>query len=193
MFSKRLLAYIIDVIILGVILCIICSFIPTSRNSKRLNDELFSVAEDYFDNKVEFNTFINRYSSISYNLSRELFLSDLIGVIVGFLYYVVFPLCNKGQSIGKKIMHIGIVSNDGSQVSSNGLVVRYLLMCGLGTSILSMCMIFILKDFNYFVFVSILSFLQILVVIISVFMVLYRNDSKSLPDLIAGTSVIEVK
>ena len=84
-----------------------------------------------------------------------------------------------------------IVSNGDRDVSAKALIFRYLLMDSIGVSILSMCSLFIFKDMNYLIITLILAFLQFLVVIISIFMVLYRN--KSLPDLIAGTKVIEVK
>jgi len=193
MFKKRLFAYIIDFFVLFFISFIISSIIPVSDNLTNLSNELISVNDNYLSGNIDISTFVNQYSTISYGMDRELFLTSLINVIVGVIYFVIYPLYNNGSSFGKKIMGLRIVSNDGSLVSTNCLIFRYLFMNSIGTSILSLCLIFIVKDFNYFLCVSILSFLQFLVVIISIFMVLYRNDFRSLPDLIAGTKVIEVK
>ena len=127
------------------------------------------------------------------DLEKELFLSSLISVVVNILYFVLYPLYNGGQSFGKKYIGIKIVSKDDNTVSSNQLIFRYLLMNGIGSSIISLCFIFLLNDLSYMYVVSILSILQFIVAISSIFMVLYRNDKRSLPDLIAGTKVIEVK
>lgn len=193
MFKKRLLAYFIDIIILSLILTFVGLFIPSNSNLVNLNNELVSINDNFINQEIDIITFINQYSNIGYSIGRELFLSNLISVVIGIVYFIVFPLYNGGQSIGKKVIGLKIVSVDDSDVSSNSLLIRYLLMESIGTTIISMCLIFVIKDFYYILCDSILSFLQFLVVIISVFMVIYRRDKRSLPDLIAGTKVIEVK
>ncbi len=192
MFKKRLFAYFIDVLILNVILSLVSMFIPTSENIINLNNEFNNINNSYIDGTLDIITYVNRYANISYNMDKELFLANLLGVVISICYFVVYPLYNKGQSIGKKILGLRIVSEE-NKITANGLIFRYLLMDGIGTSIISMCLIFILKDLSYVISVSVLSFLQFVVVISSIFMVLYRRDKKSLPDLIAGTKVIEVE
>ena len=192
MFKKRLFAYFIDILILNVILSLVSMFIPTSENIINLNNEFNNINNSYIDGTLDIITYVNRYANISYNMDKELFLANLLGVVISICYFVVYPLYNKGQSIGKKILGLRIVSEE-NKITANGLIFRYLLMDGIGTSIISMCLIFILKDLSYVISVSVLSFLQFVVVISSIFMVLYRRDKKSLPDLIAGTKVIEVE
>lgn len=193
MFKKRLFSYIIDIFILSLVLGVIGMFIPSGSNIESLNNELMNINNNFVNGELGIRTFINQYAGIFYNIDKEMFYSSLISVIVSILYFVVYPLYNNGQSFGKNMNNIKIVSNDDSDVSANSLIFRYLLMDGIGVSIISMCSLFIFKDFNYLIITSILGFLQFLVVIISVFMVLYRHDFRSLPDLIAGTKVIEVK
>jgi len=193
MFKKRLFAYLIDIIILSIILAFIGLLIPASSNMSNLSNELISINDNFSSGSIDSITFINQYSGVAYSLERELFLTNLLNVVVGIIYFIVYPLYNGGQSLGKKIIGLRIVSNDDSDVSSNSLLVRYLFMDSIGTTIISMCLIFVLKDLYYISCESILSFLQFLVVIISIFMVIYRRDKRSLPDLIAGTKVIEVK
>ena len=193
MFKKRLFSYIIDIFILSLVLGVIGMFIPSGSNIESLNNELMNINNNFVNGELGIRTFINQYAGIFYNIDKEMFYSSLISVIVSILYFVVYPLYNNGQSFGKTMNNIKIVSNDDGDVSANSLIFRYLLMDGIGVSIISMCSLFIFKDFNYLIITSILGFLQFLVVIISVFMVLYRHDFRSLPDLIAGTKVIEVK
>jgi len=193
MFKKRLFAYVIDILIIFMILSIVGMFIPNSQNYINLNDQLSNINNSFINGDFDMNTFINQYSVISYSLEKELFLSSLVSIVINILYFIVYPLYNNGQSLGKKYMGIKIVSSDDNVVSSNQLIFRYLFMNGIGCSIIGLCLIFVLKDLNYMCAVSILSFLQFLVAISSIFMVLYRNDKRSLPDLFAGTKVIEVK
>ena len=193
MFKKRLLAYIIDILIVGLIASVIGSIIPTNQNITNLSNELININNNFMKEEINVTTYINQYSGVTYNLDKELFLSNLIGVIIYIIYFIVIPMYNNGQSIGKKLQKIKIVKKDETEVGANELIIRYMFMTGIGVSILSMCLVFILKDLNYVIGISILGFLQFLVAISSIIMVLYRNDKKSLPDLIAGTKVIEVK
>ncbi len=193
MFRKRLLSYIIDIFILSFILFIIEMFIPIGSNINNLNQELSNISDIFLNGELGIRAYINQYSGIIYNIDREMFLTSLVSVVVSIIYFVVYPLYNGGQTFGKKLNGIKIVSAGDDDVSANSLIFRYLLMDGIGVSILSMCSLLVFKDFTYLVITSILGFLQFLVVIISIFMVLYRHDFKSLPDLIAGTKVIEVK
>lgn len=193
MFKKRFFAFIIDLIIVFLITFVIDMIIPISGNAQKLSEELFDLNNNFIDGNIGIDMFINQYSIINYGLEKELFLSSLISVVVNILYFVLYPLYNGGQSFGKKYIGIKIVSKDDNTVSSNQLIFRYLLMNGIGSSIISLCFIFLLNDLSYMYVVSILSILQFIVAISSIFMVLYRNDKRSLPDLIAGTKVIEVK
>lgn len=193
MFKKRFCAFIIDLIIVFLITFVIDMIIPISDNAQKLSEELFDLNNNFIDGNIGIDMFINQYSIINYGLEKELFLSSLISVVVNILYFVLYPLYNGGQSFGKKYIGIKIVSKDDNTVSSNQLIFRYLLMNGIGSSIISLCFIFLLNDLSYMYVVSILSILQFIVAISSIFMVLYRNDKRSLPDLIAGTKVIEVK
>ena len=193
MFKKRLFAYIIDVLILELILSFIGIFVPVSSNVVNLQNEIYGINDNFINGSIDVSTFINQYSNVSYNIDRYMFLPNLIGVVVSVIYFIVYPLYNNGQSFGKKVMGLRIVSDNDDFVGSNSLIFRYMFMDGIGISIISMCLIFIFSDFSYILCVSLLSFFQILVVIISIFMVLYRRDFKSLPDLVAGTKVIEVK
>lgn len=193
MFKKRFFAFIIDLIIVFFITFVIDMIIPISDNAQKLSEELFDLNNNFIDGNIGIDMFINQYSIINYGLEKELFLSSLISVVVNILYFVLYPLYNGGQSFGKKYIGIKIVSKDDNTVSSNQLIFRYLLMNGIGSSIISLCFIFLLNDLSYMYVVSILSILQFIVAISSIFMVLYRNDKRSLPDLIAGTKVIEVK
>ena len=193
MFKKRLFAYIIDFFVLSFITFFISLFIPVSDNLTNLSNELIGVNDSFLNGSIDLSTFVNQYSVISYSMERFMFLPNLISVVVSVIYFVIYPLYNDGASIGKRIMGLRIVSNDGGLVSTNSLLFRYLFMNSIGISILSLCLIFVLKDFSYILCGSILSFLQFVVVIVSIFMVLYRRDFRSLPDLIAGTKVIEVE
>ena len=193
MFRKRILAYIIDMLILSFILSIISSLFPVSDSMNNLSNELMNLSNSFSNSEIGVSTFINRYAVINYSISKLSFLPNLLSVFVSICYFVVYPIYNDGASIGKKIMKLKVVNKDDSSVSTNRMLLRYMFIDSIGVTIISLSMLFIMSDAYYTFIVLFLDFLQFVIVIISIFMVLYRNDFKSLPDLLAGTKVIEVK
>lgn len=191
-FLKRLIAYFVDILILNLILSFISSMF-NSNNIGLLNGQMTSLMDEFVEGKMEMSIFFNRYSSLIYSLDRELFMPNLLSVVCLIIYFVVIPLNNNGMSFGKKLMGIQIVCDDESKVDSNKLLFRYMFMNGIGFSIITLCCLFVFNDIQYTIILGLLGFFEFLVLIISIFMVLYRGDKKSLPDLIAGTKVIEVK
>ena len=192
MFKKRLCAYLIDILLVVVVLIIVDSFIPMSNNYVNLNNELVQVSDNFVNNEISFSTYFNQMCSINHSMDKEIFFVSLIDIAISILYFIVLPLYNNGQTFGKKLMKIKITS-DSKLLFSNSLIIRYFLMSGFGVSFINLCTVYFVNDFYYNVLGLILLFLQFLVVIISVFMVLYRGDGKSLPDLVAGTKVTEVR
>ena len=193
MFKRRLFAYAIDMIILSFVLFIVSSLFPVDDSLNNLGQQLLELSNSFANNEIGISTFINRYAVINYSISKFSFLPNLIGVFFSICYFVVYPIYNNGSSIGKKIMKLRVVNLDDSLVSTNRMLLRYMFIEGIGVSILSLSFIFVLSDIYYMIFVFLLDFLQFIVVISSFFMILYMRDFRSLPDLIAGTKVIEVK
>ena len=193
MFRRRLFAYAIDMVILSLILSIINSLFPIDDSLKVLSQQLMDLSNSFSNNEISFYTFINRYAVINFSVAKLSFLPNLVNVFFSICYFVVYPLYNNGSSIGKKLVKLRVVNSDDSYVSTNRMLLRYMFIDSIGVSLLSLSFLFVLSDVYYMVFVLFLDFLQFIIVISRIFMVLYRQDFRSLPDLIAGTKVIEVK
>jgi uncharacterized RDD family membrane protein YckC len=54
-------------------------------------------------------------------------------------------------------------------------------------------LVYLLPSKTYFVIISITGFIQLTLVIISTFMVLYRKDKRGLHDLLGKTKVVTIK
>jgi uncharacterized RDD family membrane protein YckC len=193
MLKKRFFSYVFDLFILGVFLFLLIFILPKSHNLVVLYNEMLEIISRYNNGGISFDLFINQYAYIFYNMMRELFLFILIYIFINILYCVVYPSYHEGKTFGKKIFGLKVATVDDMDVSCNHLLIRYLFMNNIGIMILFLCFILFMNDFNYFLCFMLLMFLQFIVVISSVFMVIYRRDKRSLPDLFAGTKVIEVK
>lgn len=189
-FGKRLVAYILDAIIVSLIFSVLTMFIKESNNLINLNNQLNTISENFINKTITMKEYFNQYSSIEYLVNKEMFLQNLFSLILMIGYFVILPYYYNGQTIGKKMMKIKIVKED-DKLTINDLALRSLLSNGIAMTFIELALIFLIKDTAYFITISILSFIQFLLVITSIFMILYRKDKKALHDIVCKTLVVD--
>lgn len=189
-FGKRLMAYIIDVMIVSLIFSFLTIFIKDSSNLVNLNNELNTISENYLNQTITMSEYINQVASTQYLINREMFLQNLFSLVLMMGYFIVLPYYYNGQTLGKKLMKIKIIKENG-KLGINDLVLRGLIANGILVTLIELSLTFLLKDTPYFISISIFDFIQFLLVIISAFMILYRKDKKSLHDLVCKTLVVD--
>ena len=189
-FGKRLAAFIIDSIIVTMVFTLLTNFMPLSKNVETLNKEMSEVSEKYLNEEITSLEYYNQYGILSHSLDKEMFLSSLLNFVLLIGAFVIIPHYNKGQTIGKKLLKIKLVKDEG-ELGINDLIIRNVITNGFAYTLIGLTIMFLVNDSVYFITISILSFIQFLLVITSVFMVLYRHDKKGLQDIICKTSVIE--
>ena len=189
-FLKRLVAFILDILIFSLIFGIFTMIIPESNNVTVLNGQLSDLSESFLSQELTISAYFHQYAGIMHSLDKELFLSNLLNFVLMIGYFAVLPFYYYGQTLGKKIMKIKIVK-DNDELTMNDLLIRNIIINGFLFNLIGFALIFLVNDLTYFIIISILCFIEILLVIISVFMVLYRHDKKGLHDLWCKTSVIE--
>lgn len=189
-FGKRLAAFIIDSIIVTMVFTLLTNFIPQSKNVENLNKEMSEVSEKYLNEEITDLEYYNQYGILSHSLDKEMFLSTLLNFVLLIGVFVIVPFYNKGQTLGKKLLKIKLIKDEG-ELGINDLIIRNVITNGFAYTLIGLTIMFLVSDNAYFMTISILSFIQFLLVIISVFMVLYRHDKKGLQDIICKTSVIE--
>lgn len=189
-FGKRLVAYILDAIIVSLIFSVLTMFIKESNNLINLNNQLNTISENFINKTITMKEYFNQYSSIEYLINKEMFLQNLFSLILMIGYFVILPYYYNGQTIGKKLMKIKIVKED-DKLTINDLALRSLLSNGIAMTFIELALIFLIKDTAYFITISILSFIQFLLVITSIFMILYRKDKKALHDIVCKTLVVD--
>ena len=191
--KKRLMAYLLDIIILVLLLTTISIFIPTSDNAIALTKEINDIQNNYLNNKIVFTDYFKQISNVMKDVDMENLPTGIIEAIMIILYFVIYPFYHKGQTLGKKRFKIRVVSDDDKNASINQLLIRNIIINNLGYLLTQLLIIFILPNQSYYITLCGLSFLQITVIIISVFMIVKKEERKGLHDVIAKTKVIEVK
>lgn len=189
-FFPRLISYIIDIIIISIAVSLISSIIPRDNNYDKYLEEFHSIQTNYMEKEITAEEYINRVSDVTYDLDHSSVPTTIIQIVFIIGYFVVLPYYNKGQTLGKKLMHIKIISNDGNELTLNNYLYRTIIINSLLADIIILGMVlFINRDLYYFSS-FIVQGIQVVIVIVSVFMILFKKDGRGLHDRLAHTKVI---
>lgn len=188
-FFDRLTAYIIDVFIISLITSIIFTSIPT--NNKELEKQLSSLQDEVLSNNITYEEFVDEYQDLYYKNKKDTMTQSAITLTITIAYFVIFQYMNKGQTIGKKILHLRVVDNNTEKPLSifKGLI-RSLLIWNILSGTLGIVLIYILNKESYITSYLIISSIESIFIFITAMFTLYRKDNRGLHDIIINSKVI---
>ena len=189
-FVKRLCAYVIDYLLVVLVISVISMPFTDTKKTEKLEKESTEIIEKYQKGEITPDEYLQRYSSVYYNLSRNTGIVTFITIIVYILYYVFFQLYNKGQTIGKKLMKIKVISIDG-ELSMNQMIFRSLIVNILLLNIINFALITFAPKDIYTGVSATLSMIQYLIMFISIILATTK-EGRTIHDRIAHTRVVKV-
>ena len=190
--SKRIWAFFIDYLLVSLFLTMVYQIRILNPNYEKYNE----VYEEYVDivndlDTNEYLTFIesNNYKLVNYNLSKYSISLICINLIVYILYFGVFQFWNKGQTLGKKIMKIKLVSKKDNLKLWQCLLRTVILYGVLFELIRVFAIIFVSVD-SYYVINNVLSIANSFLFYAIVLCILFRKDGRGLHDILCDTDVV---
>ena len=189
-FFKRFMAQLIDMFIIGLIIGIITMGFSTSRIEK-LDEELIDLMNSYTSGEITSDKYIDDYIDIMYDINKASFNNNLVYLVVCVGYFLIFQFLNKGATIGKKIMRIRVVSNDGVDASFVQMFIRTSIINEIIPISMLLILVMVSSGGLFFTFYSMISVIENIFVIICIFMILYRSDKLALHDMMSKSMVID--
>jgi uncharacterized RDD family membrane protein YckC len=191
--SKRLIAYIIDFIFILSILMIVAYFIPKNSN-EFLNNDINNLTEQVLNNEITFKTYAKEYAIYLSYIDSENVIYNIIGAIIMIIYYVIIPLIFK-TTLGKYIMKLEIKHKDNKKLNILNTLIRSIIDVGLLYSLITIFLVQMVDSKTYLIILIICGIIQFILVITSLFMILYRHDKQGLQDILSRSNVVlkEVK
>lgn len=190
---KRIVAYIIDILIVTVVVSAI-SMIPRidpykKDYEKAYNEYLDIVSDAQNENSVDYK---DRIIELNYDIYKYRVVSNIISAISLVGYFGILQMVMNGQTVGKKVLKIKVVGNNGKKLNFGNYFLRTLILNNIFFTVINMIAVYILKGSNFYYFTYIVNMLQSTIYMILIIMMVLRKDNRGLHDLLAGTKVIDV-
>ena len=192
MFSQRVLAFLIDLVLLSMITSLITMFIPINDTATKLYEEQNRVLEGYVEGTVPMEEYVNQMIDLGYDISKQTVIISIVSIVISLLYYVVYPCYNNGQTFGKKLMKIKIKKTNDKELSMNDLLIRSMINNSVLVSIINVILVLFLSKDLYLSTSSFVGVIQYIVLIISLIMIAFTKNAQGLHDKVVHTEVVMV-
>lgn len=190
-FVRRLCAYAIDYLIVIILVSLISTPFVDAKKTEKLEKESTEIIEKYHEGEITADEYLERYSSIYYGLSRSTGVMTFITIIIYIIYFVVFQLYNKGQTLGKKLMKIKVISLEG-ELSMNQMIFRAFIVNMILLNIINFALITFTPKDIYIGVTATLSIIQYIIMFISIILATTK-EGRTIHDRIARTKVVSAK
>ena len=190
-FRKRLCAYLIDIFVVSLLASLIVVPFIDAESVEKLNKNMTDVTEAYLNNEINEMTYLSESESINYQLAKLTGTLTFATIIIKMLYFIVFQLYNKGQTLGKSMFGICVKSND-EVLTTNQMILRTFIVDSIFYSIIGFALMVFASSTAYFYGNLLFESVQSIIMVICACMVAFRKDKRGLHDMVSRTSVVEI-
>ena len=192
-FFKRIGAYVLDILIVSLFVSLL-SYVPflnPSRDaySEKYN-ELVNLQEQYSSSEISLDEYNQAFEPIAYEIYRYNTYYVIIDLVCTLLYFGVLQFFCKGQTIGKKLFQIRVVSNDERPLTLVNFILRTVVLSNMIISVALQCIVHFMDVDHYYMVYENVNLVGSIILYIILFMIVVRADGRGLHDFVANTKVV---
>lgn len=191
LFVQRFIAFLLDIFILSSIASLISYPFLDAKSINKLNKNSSEVIEKYTTGEIDMDTYVDEAKGISYQLSQKQGVISLVTLFLSVLYFIVYQYYNNGQTVGKKVMNIKVVSSTDKEITMNSFIFRSLIVNSILVDMVSFAIVIFGNETAYFYGVAICGIIKYTLLLICGFMVMWSKSGMGLHDRIAHTTVVK--
>lgn len=191
---KRILAYIIDFIIVVFLSSLLGTVLPNSAKLNEKSLESTTLLEEYYEklseNDVEgIEEYDEKINDLVYDVSKLSVYTTLVSALLYFLYFIVFQSYNNGQTLGKRLLKIEVVSVDNKEPTFIQMLIRGFILYPIVFKLLDVGLVLLLNKNMYLSISQFMTYLHWIVFIACFVSLMIKG--RGIHDLFAKTMVVE--
>ncbi len=189
---RRFLAYVVDIIIVSAISSLL-AMIPFLNPQQADYDALYKEVSDVLSTEItdeNSEEITQRYEALYYDLNRANVNYVVIHVVVLIAYFGVFQWQNKGQTLGKRILKLRVVSANEKERGFFSYFLRAVLLHNILITIGQIVVILVMSKENYYLVYNSFNTAGYVILYSILFCMVLRSDHRGIHDLLAQTKVV---
>ena len=190
---KRIGAYLLDIIIVSLVSTLLTLNVINSKQYKDMSEKYTNLIREYSEKGIEESEFKKQSYDLVYDMNKQTVVVTVVTIVLTTVYFVVVPFFMNGQTLGKKLMKLQVISNNKKKITMNNFLLRALFMNSILMNILGVLFVLFMPKKIYFTANDILTYIFGAFYIVSISMILFREDRRGLHDIIANTRVISTE
>ena len=187
---KRVVAYLLDFFLVTFISTLIF-YLPIFHKDFEEYNKYSQTEVDIVMGKDEKEYSEDELNTLEYNLNRSMLPVLIINLGMLNIYFGVLQYCFNGQTLGKKLMKIRVVSNEKKKINPSLFMLRSVLVSNSIPSLINILLLLFVSKETWVEYYSYCGLLQSTLTLLMIGFMLFREDGRGLHDLISNTKVIK--
>lgn len=190
---KRIIAYMIDLIIVTLISGILTIVFVDNTDYNKDTERLVEVTQKLTSGEITQEEYYKEFDSINYDLTKDSVSVTIITCCVSIVYYVILCFYCHGITLGKYFMKIRIVSANDKELNIGNYLLRSLIVNLILSNVLSVVLVKFLSKENFIMYYSKVSNVLTVLLLVSFILIMYRDDGRGIQDFMGNTKIINFK
>ncbi len=207
-FFRRTVAYVIDLFIVLLLSSIIYTMVyGNDTSSVKYIEDLRVITEKMGNTKEKldkeeitqeeydqaYEEYVKERDDLYYINSKDTVGQSIAIVGVSLVYYVILCFYCKGITLGKYIMKLKIVSAKDKELNIGNYLLRALFVNMVLSQLFTIACVYLMNKELFLAVHPKVSEVLSIFLLVTILVIMYRDDGRGLHDLIAGTKIISTK
>ena len=185
---KRVMAFVIDIFVIAIIFEVV-NLLPIDPYKEEYKESYSKYTELIkSDNSSEVK---DEIISLNYEMYKYIAYSQGISFVILILYFGVLEYFLKGQTLGKRIMKLRVVSCNESSVTISKYILRIIVLNNIWLSCLNVGAVYVFTGIKFYYVTYVINLLSSLIYLINLVLIMFRKDNRGLHDFVVSTKVVE--
>ena len=190
---KRIVAYVFDIILVTIMATVLTFFLPETKEYEKSMEEYTELLSHATNEEITQEEFLAETNDVIYKMNQKSVTVTIVTTVLTISYFVVFAYFMNGETLGKKLMQLKIVSSDNKKLTMNNYLIRGFIINSILMNVLGIIFLLGLNKQTYIKVNDILTYIFGIIYIVTFGMILFREDKRGFHDYLAGTKVISIK
>jgi len=189
---KRLFAFIIDSLLVSLIASLFFT-LPMFNKDMELNREASNEFIELISSTGSEVLDQEKLNHISYKLNYSSRITNIVEIALTLVYFGIIQFATGGITLGKKLMKIKIEPEKGKELNAGFMFLRSVILYNIIFKLISTIGFIVCKENLALKINSYTNYLTLIMELIIIGTIIFRDDERGLHDLITNTKVVDTK